>query len=284
MVLSVIICSRNATITDDLLVNINQTIGCDFELIVINNSQNQYSIFEAYNQGINRSIGDYLCMIHDDLFFHTKDWGVIIAEIFNTNEDYGLIGIAGSSQKTKTPSGWWDCDEKYKSINVIQHYTDGKIIKEYLGFEHSDLNEVVFLDGVFLALRKEINVFFDEKLKGFHNYDFNISIETKKKNYKIGVTNKVLIEHFSIGNLNDQWITSTIQIHKLYKAELPLSLSIDRQIDNEIFACKRFLSYCIKAGNKKQALRCSVKGYLYHPLSKYNLVYFLKTVVKIFKL
>ena len=282
--ISIIICSREKTISKTLQDNLHTTVGCEYELIVIDNQENKHSIFEAYNLGILKSKGDFLCFMHDDILIHTQDWGAIITKIFNTNEDYGLIGIAGSSQKTKTPSGWWDCDEKYKSINVIQHYTDGKIIKEYLGFEHSDLNEVVFLDGVFLALRKEINVFFDENLKGFHNYDFNISIETKKKNYKIGVTNKVLIEHFSIGNLNDQWITSTIQIHKLYKAELPLSLSIDRQIDNEIFACKRFLSYCIKAGNKKQALRCSVKGYLYHPLSKYNLVYFLKTVVKIFKL
>ncbi|MEZ7503852.1 glycosyltransferase [Flavobacterium sp. Arc2] len=282
--ISIIICSRTQTISSDLFENIKDTIGCDYELVVIDNSENTYSIFEAYNLGIEQSKGDFLCFMHDDILIHTQNWGNILGIIFNSDSQIGLIGIAGSSQKTKTPSGWWDCDEKYKSINIIQHYPDGKVIKEYLGFENSNLNEVVFVDGVFLALRKEINVFFDEKLKGFHNYDFNVSIETKKKNYKIGITNKVLIEHFSVGNLNDQWINSTIQIHRLYQAELPLSLSIDRQIDNEIFACKRFLSYCIKASNKQQALRFSVKWYLYCPLSKHNFVFFFKTVLKIFKL
>lgn len=93
--------------------------------------------------------------MYDDILIHTHNWGNILGIIFNSDFQIGLIGIAGFSQKTKTPSGWWNCDEKYKSINVIQHYPDGQKIKEYLGFEHSDLNEVVFL-----ALQKEINVFF----------------------------------------------------------------------------------------------------------------------------
>jgi hypothetical protein len=30
------------------------TIGCEYELIIIDNSENKYSIYEAYNLGIER--------------------------------------------------------------------------------------------------------------------------------------------------------------------------------------------------------------------------------------
>ena len=67
--ISIIICCRIQTINKDLSENIKNTVGCDYELIVIDNSQNSYSIFEAYNLGIERSNGDYLCFIHDDILY-----------------------------------------------------------------------------------------------------------------------------------------------------------------------------------------------------------------------
>lgn len=282
--LSIIICSRYAKIPRDLHDNISQTIGCNYELLIFDNSKNKNSIFHAYNEGIRKSTGDYLCFIHDDILFHTKDWGLVIKELFTTNPEYGLIGIAGSSLKTRTPSGWWDCEDKYKSVNIIQHYTDGKIIKENVGFNKSNLNEVVLIDGVFLVLRKEMNIFFDEKLKGFHHYDLNLAIETRKLRYKIGVTNKVLIEHFSLGNLNNQWINSTINIHNLYKGVLPMSMHANYSIEAEIFASKRFLNYCFKSGSKKQMLQSTISLFLLNPMSKYHFIHFLKSLLKIFKL
>jgi glycosyltransferase involved in cell wall biosynthesis len=284
MIISIIICSRYAAISDDLQANIRQSIGCDYELIILDNSNNQYSIFEAYNLGIKKSIGDYLCFIHDDILFHTKAWGLAINSIFTANPEYGLLGIAGSSHKTSTASGWWDCEDKYKSVNIIQHYTDGKIIKENVGFDQSNLNEVVLIDGVFLVLRKGLNIFFDETLKGFHHYDLNLAVETRKKKYKIGVTNQVLIEHFSCGNLDNQWINATIKMHNLYKDVLPMSVHNNISVEAEIFAAKRFLNYCFKWGSKKQILQSSFSLYLLNPMSKYNFIRFIKSLLELVKI
>jgi hypothetical protein len=44
--ISIIICSRTQTISSDLFENIKDTIGCDYELVVIDNSENTYSIFD----------------------------------------------------------------------------------------------------------------------------------------------------------------------------------------------------------------------------------------------
>ena len=70
--ISIIICSRTQAISKDLSENVQNTVGCDHELVIIDNSENQYSIFEAYNLGIKQSKGEYLCFAHDDILFHTK--------------------------------------------------------------------------------------------------------------------------------------------------------------------------------------------------------------------
>ncbi|WP_051662738.1 glycosyltransferase [Flavobacterium sp. KJJ] len=278
--ISIIICSRKNTIPDVLSINISETIGYEHEIIIIDNSENRHSIFEAYNIGIKKSKGDYLCFIHDDILFHTQRWGSLITNIFTSNPEYGLIGVAGSRQKTKTPSGWWDCESKYKSVNIIQHYPTGKIVKEQLGFEDSNLNEAVIVDGVFLAVRKEMNVVFDLKLKGFHNYDFNIAIETRKKKYKIGVTNQILIEHFSIGNLNNEWLESIIKTHKYYRNFLPLTTDVIIDRNAEAFSLKRLINHClVTKGNKKRVFKYCGILFFKEPFSKSNVELFKKALI-----
>ena len=70
--ISIIICSRTASISDELNQNIDQTIGIPYELVVIDNSENLYSIFSAYNEGVKRSKYEMLCFMHDDIIFKTK--------------------------------------------------------------------------------------------------------------------------------------------------------------------------------------------------------------------
>ncbi|RTY83273.1 hypothetical protein EKL99_06795 [Flavobacterium sp. ZB4P23] len=220
--ISIIICCRTQIISNDLSDNIKKTVGCEYELIVIDNSENTYSIFEAYNLGIDKSTGDYLCFIHDDILIHTIGWGNTIEGVFKNDNQVGLIGVAGAKLKTKMPSPWWNCPEDQKVICIIQHHADKKEEKMISGFDNDALVEVVVIDGIFMAMRKDEHVLFDTTLKGFHNYDLNISFEYKKRGYKVVVTNQVIIEHYSTGNINAQWVKSTYKIHKKYKNSLPL--------------------------------------------------------------
>ena len=73
--ISLIICSRKADISEELKQNIAETIGCEYELCVIDNSRNEYSIFSAYNEGVRRAKGDILCFMHEDVLFRTNKWG-----------------------------------------------------------------------------------------------------------------------------------------------------------------------------------------------------------------
>lgn len=73
--ISCIICSRTSTISNELMQNISSTIGCEYEIITIDNSTNKHNIFQAYNEGIRRAKGEYLCFMHDDILYHTENWG-----------------------------------------------------------------------------------------------------------------------------------------------------------------------------------------------------------------
>lgn len=74
--ISIIICSRNKNIDSELEQNILDTIGnIVYEVINIDNSTNNYSIFQAYNKGTQIAKYPYLCFMHEDILFHTADWG-----------------------------------------------------------------------------------------------------------------------------------------------------------------------------------------------------------------
>lgn len=278
--ISIIICSRSQIISFDLSENIKNTIGYAYELIVIDNSESQYSIFEAYNLGIEKSIGDYLCFIHDDIFIHTTGWGNSIHRIFSEDQQIGLIGVAGVKIKTKMPSAWWDCPEDQKVINIIQHFPNQKKEKWEFGFENGSTTEVVAIDGVFMAMRNDKDICFDFDLKGFHNYDLNISFECKKLGYKIMVTDEILLEHFSLGTLNEAWVCSTYEIHHRYNSLLPLG-RYEKPIDKnlEVANAKRFIEESLKYNLNTIAISVWIKLFCLYPVSNYHYTFW-KRIIK----
>lgn len=217
------ICSRTEKLNSNLNENISETIGCEYNLVVIDNSSNRFSIFEAYNRGIQESNSEIICFVHDDIRFRTMGWGNEIQRIFQINPSIGLLGVAGGRYKSKMPSAWWEAPKEYNVINIIQHTRANKKIRINKGFEKSDLVEVVAIDGVFMAMRRNRSIKFNQNLKGFHNYDLQISLHHQLLKKKVAVTNTILLEHFSQGYLNKDWAGTLIQANKLYKKILPLN-------------------------------------------------------------
>lgn len=274
--ISIIICSRAKTISDSLSENIKNTIGYPYELIVIDNSENKHTIFEAYNQGIEKSKGDYLCFIHDDILFNSMGWGSNIHCIFKENESIGLIGLAGSKSKSRMPSAWWWCPNEDKVINIIQHQPHQENRKEKWthGFEKDSNTAVVVVDGVFMAMRKDSRFRFNAEMKGFHNYDLNLSIECHQLGYKTVVTNEILIEHFSTGALNAEWVESAYQLFRLYKNNLPVRLGNDNtNKQQEIKNALSFMGECLKFKNYKAALAIWKDLFYLNPFLLFHLIY-----------
>lgn len=218
--LSIVICSKNKDVCDQMVANINQTIGIPFELDIITGAE---SILQAYESGLKKSSGEFCLFLHEDVLFHTQDWGRSLLDHFKRDSSLGLIGLAGSKTHTFVPSAWWDCAENNKVIRIIQHRPDAQKEDQNQGFEGTKLVEVAVIDGVFMALRKEVGAHFDQTLTGFHGYDLALSLTVQEKGYKVAVIQDVVVEHFSLGNLHLGWLSALFHVHRKYKHVLPLA-------------------------------------------------------------
>lgn len=276
--ISIILCSRNSELNSELKKNIKSTIGCDYELISINNSKNQYSLFEAYNLGLEKSKGKLLCFLHDDIIIHSYNWGKILKDYFNNSSDIGLIGVAGSKIKTRTPSAWWDCPEDLKVINILQHKS-GNLTHRNIGFKESKLEEVAVVDGVFMVVSREIPVSFDESLGKFHAYDLNLSLELKARNLRNYVTNEILIEHLSTGKLNRDWCDAILNTHKKYNSLLPINIQAIGNKELNYIEKKNslnFINYLLVANLKFTALKFWLRSFNLKSVNKKYLNIFRK--------
>ena len=220
--ISIIICSKFENISQVLRKNIEETIGVPYEIVIIDNSNSQYSIFSAYNKGVIQSKHQYLCFIHEDVLFKTQNWGKNLIEHLKDKKT-GVIGVAGSKIVTRIPASWWTVGPGFK--NLIQHYKKKKTINAETAHNlTTNIQQVVVLDGVFMSIRKELfdTIRFDEELTGFHAYDHDISIQAVIAGYKNFVVFDILLEHFSEGNLNAQYYANLIKLYKKRKDYLPI--------------------------------------------------------------
>ena len=195
--LAIIICSRKRDDIVELEGNIAETIGCEYELVVVDNSTNKYSIFQAYNEGVKRVNGDLLCFMHEDVLFRSSDWGTTIEKHFDDDEQIGLIGFAGPHFLPDTPMYW------YSSPFVSQRNlnNDQGIVEEHFHedwFNGEGLIEAVAVDGFCFFVRKSLfdRISFDDKTyKGFHMYDMDICMQVIEAGSKVCVCRDVLAEH-----------------------------------------------------------------------------------------
>ncbi|MES2239803.1 MAG: glycosyltransferase [Bacteroidota bacterium] len=266
--ISIIICSRDLNLYDKVHKSVEETIGdIKYEIIRIDNSIDKLSITKAYNVGIQKSKYEYLLFIHEDIIFHTKNWGEILTNIFTYNLKIGLIGIAGAKYKSKFPSAFWQTDKELLIINLIQHYPHKETSHSKLGFKEKNLEKAVVIDGVFIALRKSTGVKFNEEVLGFHCYDLAVSIDVLEKEYQVFVTEQILIEHFSGGNTDLNFIKGVINFHELYKKKLPKFI-VKKDPCLDAIALKKFLELCLYY--RYVPFKIWIFNLFYNPLEKLN--------------
>ncbi len=222
--ISIIICSRKGRDAEnyrkDLLVQGNENV----EIIVIDNFDNQYSIFSAYNEGVKRAKNDILCFVHDDVYMHTKDWIELVFYYFNEDDNLGCIGIAGGHFLPKTISPWW---YGLRSGGCLQTYKNNTLDDRDLShFKNVTIIPAVAVDGVWMCVKRtlfeENMIRFDDKtFDGFHCYDIDICLQVRAQHYKVCVVSDILLEHLSYGNINMAWHISSKKLYDKWCNCLP---------------------------------------------------------------
>ena len=232
--ISLIVCSVNPVLLEQLRANVNETIGITHELIIIDNRNTGDGICKAYNKAGRMASYPAVCFIHEDVRFETKDWGYrILAHLEDPN--IGMLGFAGGDAKPVVPASWSSCFRS-NQINVIQHFKmPDRAIEKLLVTDTeppSVSRPVVALDGFFLATRKDIfdRFPFDEQLlTGFHGYDIDFSLQVGR-HYKMLVIFDIVVHHLSDGSLNKAWMESQMILSKKWKKELPVFVeTIDKK-------------------------------------------------------
>ncbi len=238
--ISIIISSYQDKFYFALEKNIAETIGIPYEIIKIDNL-NIMGLCEAYNKGPSLSKYDFFLFIHEDVIFHSKNWGNLLINHL-LKEYIGVIGVAGSNYVPKAPIGWHLPDNRFNFLNLIQNNkstTNPKLFSNIISPKH-----VFAIDGVFMALKKSIynDYCFDESFKGFHGYDldFSLRVATRYHNY---VINDLLIKHFSLGNPNKKWFDNNIIIREKIKHRY--QENFDEKVESILFHdfLRRFFSY-----------------------------------------
>jgi hypothetical protein len=224
---SILICSVNSSHLEKIKINIQETIGNQYELLVWDNLMDPKPITEVYNLLATKANYPFWCFVHEDIRFLTKNWSVNLLNAFNQHPGTGLIGIAGAKYKSRTPSGWSTGIYELDCCNIFHQDKLGENHHLYNNPGDSILEPVVNIDGVFMAVRREAwkDSRFNEKiLRGFHVYDIDLSNQIIKS-WHVAVIFNIDILHFTEGgNYGDEWVEFTLAWHKEFYDGLPKSL------------------------------------------------------------
>lgn len=273
--LSIIICSVSSGRLQQISRNIHDTIGVEYEIIAIDNREKKWPIAQAYNEGARQARYPFLFFVHEDVKFHSQDWGAVIEEKLK-EPDCGVIGFAGSKVKLNCYSGWMQ-NEDWACSSFYQGGREGTVFQvANVTLEHP-FEEVVILDGFGMFVRKDVwSLYpFDEKiLTGFHCYDLDFSLQIAvSKQYKnyVCCSLKVLAEHSSQGKYNRSWCQDTLRLHKLkWNKILPLKVEgfelskrKERKLEERYF--DYFVRDLIKANYPEKKI--ALKDFLAYPFS-----------------
>jgi hypothetical protein len=189
----------------------------------INNGEK--SLSEVYNEIIQESKTDIVVLCHDDIYFDTTSWYYKLKSHFE-NTDYGILGVAGTTNMPKT-GRWWDL--RKNMIGIVNHESGGKKwTSKYSEDFNKSIRQTVIVDGLFIALSKEkIKHNFDEEFKGFHFYDIAFCFRNHLESVKVGVITNIRITHKSIGQTNEQWEQNRELFVEKYGKNLPSKAPFD---------------------------------------------------------
>ena len=250
--ISIIICSLHEKTTEPLENNIRNTIGIEYEIVFIYNKNNQYSIFQAYNIGISRAKYAICCFMHDDLIYHSDNWGAIVSTYFENDKQLGIVAVAGCKYLRKMPSFW--AISKYNAFNIVQSDKKNHSTTQVWNNLSKPENIIAF-DGMWFCIRKSLFdiLKFDEKtFNGFHFYDLDIAMQTHIAEFKIQAIPNILIEHTSLGNINKEWLKNALLFYTKWHTHLPVSFINEDQIVLDKLEDVAIISFLRTIQNEKE--------------------------------
>ena len=204
--------------------NIIKSCGNKKVQVIPVENNGQYSLTEVYNKILDQAEFNIVVFCHDDLKFETSGWANKIKTHFDKNDDFGIIGLAGT--KFLPQSGrWWEMQSAM--YGIVNHESEGKKWEsKYSRDIGNKLEETIIVDGLFFAVNKnKIVEQFDETVKGFHFYEIDFCFRNYLKNVKVGICTNIRVTHLSVGQTNEQWEENRLQFVEKFEEKLPIDIT-----------------------------------------------------------
>lgn len=182
-----IICSNNKLFLDECLYyisKINVPDGYMVEHLIIKEAK---SMTSGYNEGMKNSNAKYKIYLHQDVFILNRNLLYDILQIFNSDQNIGMIGMVGT-QKMPIDSVMWHGYRKGNlyGFNEVGGIDDSYDYSAYQFNIEDGLVDVVAIDGLFMATSKDL-LWREDLFDRWDFYDVSQSFEMKRKGYRIVV-------------------------------------------------------------------------------------------------
>lgn len=160
---------------------LNDYANVSCEILAVENAP---SLTSGYNVAMNNTNAKYKVYIHQDVYILNKYFIRDIINIFNKDENLGVLGCTGCEKLPKNAI-WWEgkCygkvfDNHNNNMSYLKFNDFGGLYKE-----------VEALDGLILITSKDIT-WREDVFNGWHFYDISQCKEFYRKGYKVAVINQ----------------------------------------------------------------------------------------------
>ncbi len=151
--------------------------GFEIECICV---EDAISMTQGYNKAMKESDAKYKVYLHQDVYIINKSFIRDVLDVFNSNDEIGMLGMAGA--KTIPTNGvWWESIHKYGE--VYESHT-GKMDLLQFNKVTNNYEEVKVIDGLIMITQYDIP-WREDIFDGWHFYDVSQSVEYISKGYKV---------------------------------------------------------------------------------------------------
>lgn len=158
--------------------------GYELEFIPVRDAE---SMAAGYQRAMMQSDAKYKIYMHQDVFIVNKLFLQDVLDIFQANNDIGLIGLAGCKRLMNPTPIWWYADERYGKI--FHKSAPENIYVADFGCCADCLVEVAAVDGLLMATQYDLT-WRNDLFKGWHFYDISQSREFIQAGYKVVVPHR----------------------------------------------------------------------------------------------
>ncbi len=173
--------------------------GWPHEIVRISDAR---SLAEGYTRGTERASYPIIIFSHDDVEILTSDFGSRLARHLASCD---IVGIAGAT-KAAGPA-WSHAGHPHLHGCVVGPTATGLEVQVF-SVRGPLIGRIQVLDGVFLAMRREIaaQVGWDaETFDGFHGYDVDFTLRAATSGLRLAVATDLGVLHHSRGHFGDAW-------------------------------------------------------------------------------